>query len=56
MLSWIEYTMCNWCVYISGVADNLAIGNVYATDLDDWDVSDKHYYFVGPPAMARYFR
>lgn len=39
-----------------GVAEDIAIGNVYAADLDDWDVTDKHYYFVGPPAMAKYFR
>ena len=32
------------------------IGNVYAPDLDDWDVVDKHYFFKGPPDMAKYFR
>lgn len=38
-----------------GVTEDINIGNVYAADLDDWDVVDKHYYFVGPPAMAKYF-
>ncbi|WAR12271.1 CADN-like protein, partial [Mya arenaria] len=38
-----------------GVTDDLVIGSVYAPDLDDWDVVDKHYYFYSPPEMARFF-
>ena len=36
--------------------EDLVIGNVYAEDPDDWDVKDKHYYFLGPRNMAKYFR
>jgi hypothetical protein len=41
---------------VTGVDEDIIIGNVYSADLDDWDVVDKNYVFFGPPAMSKYFR
>ena len=48
--------MCFILFCSSGVDDDIVIGNVYAEDVDDWDVKDKHFYFTGPLNMAKYFR
>ncbi|XP_071091775.1 neural-cadherin-like isoform X1 [Haliotis cracherodii] len=38
-----------------GMFGPLEIGNVYATDPDDWDVVDKTFKYTGPEYMKKYF-
>lgn len=40
---------------VSGMFGPLEIGNVYATDPDDWDVVDKTFKYTGPEYMKKYF-
>jgi hypothetical protein len=40
---------------ILGEAPAAIIGNVFAEDLDDWDIADKTFFFVGK-YPKKYFR
>jgi len=41
-------------VELLGLLENASLGNVYAEDLDDWDVDNKTFTFISAEADQKF--